>query len=141
MARKRNNGPSGNQPERWPGDEDDELLRPRDVAEDADEHADEHDTANFGTERDEESADAAVEAGAADDEAVDEADDEAEAATPPSASDLASRGFTPDEVQRLVVVSDRQAHSDESQLAEAMLRRLRFTRWLIEHGMLDEWSA
>lgn len=59
----------------------------------------------------------------------------------PNETDLASQGFTPDEVRRLVVVSDRQTQSDESQIAEATLRRLRFTRWLIEHGMLDEWSA
>jgi hypothetical protein len=59
----------------------------------------------------------------------------------PTQDDLEARGFTPDEVQRLVIVSDRQAQSDESQVAEATLRRLRFTRWLIDHGMLDEWSA
>lgn len=68
-------------------------------------------------------------------------DNELEQAVLPTASDLESRGFTPEEVRRLVVVSDRQSQSDESQIAEATLRRLRFTRWLIEHGMLDEWSA
>ena len=79
-----------------------------------------------------------------DDEHVDQRNDEHEeqpAAVPPTEADLASRGFTPDEVSRLVIVSNRQAQSDESQIAEATLRRLRFTRWLIEHGMLDEWSA
>ncbi len=60
---------------------------------------------------------------------------------PPSEEDLESQGFTPDEVRRLVLISDRAAHSAESRAAEAEMRRLRFTRWLIEHGVLDEWSA
>jgi hypothetical protein len=59
----------------------------------------------------------------------------------PSESDLESQGFTPDEVSRLIVISDRVARSPESRDAEAMLRRLRFTRWLVERGVLDEWSA
>ena len=59
----------------------------------------------------------------------------------PTESDLESQGFTPDEVRRLVVISDRVARSPESQDAEAALRRLRFTRWLVERGVLDEWSA
>lgn len=138
MARRRNNGQHNDQPDRWSGDESDELLHPRDAAENADGHEEMGETADFSMERsgqneDSQESEDAVGAGAADDESED--------AMPPSASDLASRGFTPDEVQRLVVVSDRQAHSDESQLAEATLRRLRFTRWLIEHGMLNEWSA
>jgi hypothetical protein len=79
---------------------------------------------------------------AAADGAPDGAGDEArDDAALPTQDDLEARGFTPDEVQRLVIVSDRQAQSDESQVAEATLRRLRFTRWLIDHGMLDEWSA
>lgn len=69
-----------------------------------------------------------------------EANVEAETVVP-TAEDLESQGFSHDEVRRLVLVSDRQASSDESQVAEATLRRLRFTRWLIEHGVLDEWSA
>ena len=60
---------------------------------------------------------------------------------PPTEEDLESQGFSADEVRRLVLVSDRQASSAESRIAEATLRRLRFTRWLIEHGVLDEWSA
>jgi hypothetical protein len=59
----------------------------------------------------------------------------------PTQGDLESQGFTPDQVRRLVVVSDRAAESAESRAAEAELRRLRFTRWLIAHGVLDEWSA
>ena len=70
-----------------------------------------------------------------------DAGDEMERTAPPSEHDLHEQGFTQDEVQRLVVISDRAAHSTESRAAEAQLRRLRFTRWLIEHGMLDEWSA
>jgi hypothetical protein len=62
-------------------------------------------------------------------------------AAAPTEEDLESQGFTPDEVRRLVLISDRAAHSAESRAAEAELRRLRFTRWLIEHGVLDEWSA
>lgn len=59
----------------------------------------------------------------------------------PTLDDLKSQGFTPEQVRRLVVVSDRLADSTESRAAEAEMRRLRFTRWLIEHGVLDEWSA
>jgi hypothetical protein len=60
---------------------------------------------------------------------------------PPSEDDLERQGFTADEVRRLVLVSKRQEDSTESRFAEAAMRRLRFTRWLIEHGRLDEWSA
>jgi hypothetical protein len=63
----------------------------------------------------------------------------------PSEDDLERQGFSADEVSRLVLVSKRQEDSAESsaesQFAEAAMRRLRFTRWLIEHGRLDEWSA
>ncbi|HEY7834868.1 MAG TPA: hypothetical protein VIG30_14940 [Ktedonobacterales bacterium] len=90
--------------------------------------------------RGDEAPEVLAEAGA--DGAPDGAGDEArDDAALPTQDDLEARGFTPDEVQRLVIVSDRQAQSDESQVAEATLRRLRFTRWLIDHGMLDEWSA
>jgi hypothetical protein len=59
----------------------------------------------------------------------------------PGEDELERQGFTADEVSRLVLVSKRQEDSAESRFAEAALRRLRFTRWLIEHGRLDEWSA
>jgi len=62
-------------------------------------------------------------------------------AASPSEGDLESQGFTPDEVRRLMLISDQLARSQESQDAEAELRRLRFARWLIERGVLDEWSA
>ena len=55
--------------------------------------------------------------------------------------DLEAQGFTSDEAIRLIHVSDRMAVSGEAREAEAVLRRLRFTRWLIERGMLDEFSA
>lgn len=56
-------------------------------------------------------------------------------------AELEAQGFTADEAIRLVHVSDRVATSREAREAEATLRRLRFTRWLVERGMLDEFSA
>ena len=55
--------------------------------------------------------------------------------------ELEQRGFTTDEAIRLVHASARIATSKEAREAEATLRRLRFTRWLVEQGMLDEFSA
>jgi len=55
--------------------------------------------------------------------------------------DLEERGFSEDEARRLIDISDRITQSAEAREAEAMMRRLRFTRWLVERGMLDEWSA
>jgi hypothetical protein len=55
--------------------------------------------------------------------------------------ELEAQGFTSDEAIRLIHVSDRLAISGEAREAEAVLRRLRFTRWLIERGVLDEFSA
>ncbi len=69
--------------------------------------------------------------------AVDERADKGES----ELRELAAQGFTPDEAQRLLHISDRLSTSHEAREAEATLRRLRFTRWLIEHGMLDEFSA
>lgn len=54
---------------------------------------------------------------------------------------LEAQGFTEDEAVRLISVSERVAHSGEAREAEELLRRLHFTRWLVEHGMLDEFSA
>lgn len=56
-------------------------------------------------------------------------------------SELEAQGFTTDEAIRLIHVSGRVATSREAREAEATLRRLRFTRWLIERGVLDEFSA
>ena len=55
-------------------------------------------------------------------------------------SELQEQGFTEDEALQLISVSERVAHSGEAQEAEAALRRLRFTRWLVEHGVLDEFT-
>jgi hypothetical protein len=55
--------------------------------------------------------------------------------------DLEERGFSEDEARRLIDISGRITQSAEAREAEATMRRLRFTRWLVEHGMLDEWSA
>jgi len=55
--------------------------------------------------------------------------------------ELEQRGFTPDEAIRLVHASARIATSKEAREAQATLRRLRFTRWLVEQGMLNEFSA
>lgn len=54
---------------------------------------------------------------------------------------LEAQGFTEDEAVRLISVSERVAHSGEAREAEELLHRLHFTRWLVEHGMLDEFSA
>lgn len=54
---------------------------------------------------------------------------------------LEAQGFTEDEAIRLIHVSDRMKTSREARESEAVLRRLRFTRWLIQQGMLDEFSA
>src|SRR5262245_41858334 len=52
--------------------------------------------------------------------------------------ELEAQGFTPDEAARIIHLSDRLEDSREVREAQVVLRRLRFTRWLIEHGVLDE---
>jgi hypothetical protein len=68
-----------------------------------------------------------------------------ETAQPPDTeaelAQLEAQGFTPDEAARLIYISDRLAHSREAREAEAVMRRLRFHRWLVESGRLDEFSA
>jgi hypothetical protein len=56
-------------------------------------------------------------------------------------SDLLAQGFTEDEAYHLIHVSDRIANSLETREAEAVIRRLRFNRWLFEQGKLSEFSA
>lgn len=56
-------------------------------------------------------------------------------------NELEAQGFTHDEAIRLIHVSDRAATSGEALEAEATMRRLRFMRWLVERGLVDEWSA
>lgn len=55
--------------------------------------------------------------------------------------ELVAQGFTSDEAARIVDLSVRLGSSREARDAEASLRRLRFTRWLVERGVLDEFSA
>jgi hypothetical protein len=55
--------------------------------------------------------------------------------------ELEAQGFTTDEALGLIHVSENLSSSREARDAEATLRRLRFTRWLIAHGILDEFSA
>ena len=69
-------------------------------------------------------------------ESLDEEDDDISAMHA-----LEAQGFTEDEAVRLIHVSDRMKTSREAREAEAAMRRLRFTRWLIQQGMLDEFSA
>lgn len=45
---------------------------------------------------------------------------------------LEAQGFTADEAARLVRIADPN---------QAVMRRLDFHRWLVEHGRLDEFSA
>ncbi len=51
--------------------------------------------------------------------------------------ELESQGFSEMEALRLIDISKRLEHSTEAREA----RRLRFTRWLVEQGILDEFSA
>ncbi|MGO8951338.1 MAG: hypothetical protein ACLQUY_27535, partial [Ktedonobacterales bacterium] len=55
--------------------------------------------------------------------------------------ELEAQGFTQDEAYHLIHVSDRIANSREMREAEAVIRRLRFNRWLFEQGKLSEFSA
>lgn len=57
------------------------------------------------------------------------------------AIELESQGFSPDEAQRLIDISKRLETSAEARASQAELKRLRFTQWLIEHGILNEFSA
>lgn len=54
---------------------------------------------------------------------------------------LEAQGFTETEALRLLGVSDRDTHSKEAIEAQETLRRLRFTRWLVERGLLSEYPA
>ena len=56
-------------------------------------------------------------------------------------SELEAQGFTADEALRLIDISRRLETSAEARESQAELKRLRFTQWLIERGILDEFSA
>jgi len=51
--------------------------------------------------------------------------------------ELESQGFSEVEALKLIDISKRMESSTEAREA----RRLRFTRWLVEQGILDEFSA
>jgi hypothetical protein len=69
------------------------------------------------------------------------AEKKASVATEATLSELEAQGFTEDEAYNLIHVSDRIANSRETQEAKAIIRRLRFNRWLFEQGKLSEFSA
>lgn len=54
---------------------------------------------------------------------------------------LEARGFSATEVASLLDVTQRVANSSEVREEQAIMRRLRFQRWLIEHGRLNEYDA
>lgn len=68
-------------------------------------------------------------------------DDAEELSAMRTLDELKAQGFTVDEAIRLIHVSDRLANGREARESQTTLRRLRFTRWLIEHGVLDEFTA
>ena len=69
------------------------------------------------------------------------ADAEADKALPPSREDdlrdLEAQGFTQDEANRLI---DLSARINEGISNEPTLKRLQFARWLVQRGLLDEFS-
>ena len=58
-----------------------------------------------------------------------------------SLAGLAAQGFSEGEAARLLEVSARAAYSTEARESEAVMNRLRFTRWLIERGVIDEFAV
>lgn len=52
--------------------------------------------------------------------------------------DLEAQGFTLDEANRLI---DLSARINEGISNEPTLKRLQFTRWLVQRGLLDEFSV
>jgi hypothetical protein len=54
---------------------------------------------------------------------------------------LAAQGFSEGEAARLLEVSERAAYSAEARESEAVMNRLRFTRWLIERGLINEFAV
>jgi hypothetical protein len=55
--------------------------------------------------------------------------------------ELEAQGFSADEADRLIDVSKRLESSAEALASQAELKRLRFAQWLIERGILDEFSV
>jgi hypothetical protein len=58
-----------------------------------------------------------------------------------SLAGLAAQGFSEGEAARLLEVSARVAYSTEARESEAVMNRLRFTRWLIERGVINEFAV
>ena len=54
---------------------------------------------------------------------------------------LAAQGFSEGEAARLLEVSARAEYSTEARESEAVLNRLRFTRWLVERGLINEFAV
>jgi hypothetical protein len=69
-----------------------------------------------------------LQAGAEQEDAVDEAEPEED-----DLRKLEAQGFTEDEVNRLVELSER--------INARTLKRLQFTKWLVDQGLLDEFSV
>ena len=57
------------------------------------------------------------------------------------AMELEAQGFSAEEAQRLIDISRRLETSAEARASQAELKRLRFAQWLVEHGILNEFSA
>jgi hypothetical protein len=55
--------------------------------------------------------------------------------------ELEAQGFSADEADRLIDVSKRLESSAEALASQAELKRLRFAQWLVERGILDEFSV
>jgi hypothetical protein len=54
---------------------------------------------------------------------------------------LAAQGFSEGEAARLLEVSERALYSTEARESEAVMNRLRFTRWLVERGLINEFAV
>jgi hypothetical protein len=54
---------------------------------------------------------------------------------------LEAQGFSEGEAARLLEVSARAAYSTEARESEAVMNRLRFTRWLVERGLINEFAV
>ena len=54
---------------------------------------------------------------------------------------IGAQGFSEREAARLLEVSARAAYSTEARESEAVLNRLRFTRWLVERGLINEFAV
>jgi hypothetical protein len=64
-----------------------------------------------------------------------------ESASEESLAGLAAQGFSEGEATRLLEVSERAAFSSEARESEAVMNRLRFTRWLVERGLINEFAV